>query len=332
MNERSLGDLILNQGAAFYSLFTEGGIFRKTWGPTPAFFKACGGRLDGRRIEDVLAPEPCQLWMGRLARVIAGHAQNLRERMEGRDWFIGMFPTADEEGTRCAALVVREITAWTGGDLDLRHTVLDAIKAQEAERLATSRFLHDSVGQNLTAIGLQLDLARMDLEAVSPEACHRLEEAQATIETVMEAVRQFSYALNPSTVERTGLQPALDRLRSRALEQFNGSLHLDLDPDLRVEPRLASPLFKIIQEAVDNAVRHAVCSSIEVELKAAPRSLCLEVRDNGVGFDPAALLGDRRGLGLLRMRHAAADAGMDFCIVTGFGSGTIIRVTAPQAV
>ena len=98
-------------------------------------------------------------------------------------------------------------TSWNTAAQELRHTVLGALKAQEFERRMVSKFLHDKVGQNLTALGLQLDLVRMDLETVSPETSARMVEIQGILGGMMEEVREYSYELNPSAVERAGCAP-----------------------------------------------------------------------------------------------------------------------------
>ena len=117
------------------------------------------------------------------------------------------------------------------------------------------------MGQNLTALGLQLDLMRMDLEVIAPEICARIGEMQEVLGTMMEEVRDYSYALNPSAVERAGLRSALDRLVSRVRERFAGSVRLNVDPSLKIDPKFASALFHIAKEAVENAVQHSSCSA-----------------------------------------------------------------------
>ena len=209
--------------------------------------------------------------------------------------------------------------------------MLGALKAQEFERNMLSKFLHDSVGQNLTALGLQLDLVRMDLESVSPEICGRIAEIQKVLETIMEEVREYSYELNPSAVERAGLRSALDRLAARIRERFPGSLRLNVDPSLKLDPKIASALYHIAQEAVENAVQHSSCSAIEIAVKSTRTGTFLEVRDNGKGFDPADLLGGCRGLGLLSMEHYAAQAGLDLSITSNRETGTTVRAAAAEA-
>ena len=120
--------------------------------------------------------------------------------------------------------------------------MLGALKAQEFERAMVSKFLHDSVGQNLTALGLQLDLIRMDLETVSPETCARTIEIQKLLEEMMQSVREYSYELNPSTVERAGLRPALDRFAIRMRERFPGTLRVNVDPSLKIDTKLAGDM------------------------------------------------------------------------------------------
>src|ERR1700724_694224 len=92
-----------------------------------------------------------------------------------------------------------------------------------------SRFLHDEVGQVLSAVGLQLDALRHDLGARTPELEQRTSEIQQMLETMIASIRDLSYELNPSVVQRTGLQFALERLAGRFHEAFSGGVRLQLD-------------------------------------------------------------------------------------------------------
>jgi signal transduction histidine kinase len=207
---------------------------------------------------------------------------------------------------------------------------LSALKAQEFERRMAAKFLHDTVGQNLTALGLQLDLVRMDLDTVSPEACGRLSEIQRVLETIMEDVREYSYELNPSTVERAGLRSALDRFTGHLRDRFSGSIRLNVDPSLKLDPKIAVALFHVAKEAIENSLKHSGCSTIEIAVKSTRNGPFLEVRDNGRGFDPADPLVGCRGLGLLSMEHYAAQAGLDLLVVSNEERGTTVRAAAPS--
>jgi signal transduction histidine kinase len=133
-------------------------------------------------------------------------------------------------------------------------------------------------------------------------------------------------------VERAGLRSALDRLAARIRERFAGTIRLNVDPSLKIDPKLASALYQIAQEAVENAVQHSGCSLIEIAVKSTRNAPILEVRDNGRGFDPGDLAGGCRGLGLLSMEHYAAQAGLDLSITSNKSMGTGVRAAAGEAV
>jgi signal transduction histidine kinase len=132
-------------------------------------------------------------------------------------------------------------------------------------------------------------------------------------------------------VERAGLRAGLDRLASRIRGRFSGALRVNVDPSLNLDPGIASAMYQIAQDAVENAVQHAGCSAIEIAVKSTRTGPAIEIRDNGRGFDPADLAGGRRGLGLLSMEHHAAQAGLDLSIKSSRGNGATVRAAAPEA-
>jgi len=322
---------LLQQSPACHWIVSPAGAFRSIYGdPSPLFGKTAA-QLKGRRASAVLGRDLAVFWSGRFARALAGESVMLRHRRGRANWYVSLFPIRRRGKIVCAGAMAREVTPWGTAELELRHTVLGALKAQESERRAASRFLHDSVGQNLTALGLQLDLARMDLESAFPEASARLVEIQRMLEIMMEQVREYSYELNPSIVERAGLRPALDRLMTRTRQAFAGAVRLQADPSLKIDPAIATALYHIAQEAVENAVQHAGCSAIEIAIKSRRDRPILEVRDNGRGFDPEDILGVRRGLGLLSMEHYAAQARLELSISSPRKGGTVVRAVAAAA-
>jgi signal transduction histidine kinase len=327
----SLEEIFLQQSPACQWIVSEEGAFSRFFGDPMPLFDHSATQLLGRFPSDVLGPDEAIAWRGRFARALQGETLRLRERRGPATWYVAVFPLRIEGEIRMVGCSAREITRWEAAEQELRHTVLGALKAQEFERTMVSRFLHDSVGQNLTALGLQLDLIRMDLESVSPETCRRIGDIQKLLEEMMEKVREYSYELNPSTVERAGLRPALDRLAGKVRERFPGTLRLNVDPSLKLNPKLASAFFHILQEAVENAVQHSGCSTIEIAVKSTRTGSALEVRDNGRGFDPADLISGRRGLGLLSMEHYAAQAGLELVITGARESGTTVRAATTEA-
>jgi signal transduction histidine kinase len=306
------------------------GIFERFYGDTTTLFGKPAAELLGKAAAGVLGPEYGTAWQGRFTRALRGETMMLRERRGKEAWYVTVFPVRCDGQILYAGGMAREITPWGDAEQELRHTVLGALKAQQFERAMVSKFLHDSVGQNLTALGLQLDLIRMDLETTSPETCLRAIEVQRLLEEMMESVREYSYELNPSTVERAGLRPALDRLTGRIRQRFSGTLRVNVDPFLKIDPKLASAMYQIAQEGVENAVQHSSCSTIEIAVKSTRTGTMMEVRDNGRGFDPADLVAGRRGLGLLSMEHYAAEAGLELSITSTREFGTTVRAVSPE--
>ena len=326
----SLVDVFLQQAPACHWITGPDGVFTRIYGEALRIFGRPAGELAGRSIVEVMEADAAQTWLRRFSRAMEGETQQLRERRGNEIWYVSIFPVRVEGATRYAGGLAREITKWAVAEGELRRTVLGALKAQEFERTMMSKFLHDSVGQNLTAMGLQLDLVRMDLADICPAVSSRIVEVQKMLETMMEQVREYSYTLNPSTVERAGLRVALDRLTLRVRERFPGALRVNVDPSVKIDPKIASAMYKVAQEAVENAVQHAACSAIEIAVKSTRNGPSVEVRDNGKGFDPSDVLGGYRGLGLLSMEHYAAEAGLDLSITSSRESGTIVRAAASE--
>ena len=328
-------EILLEQSPACHWVVSPGGVFQRFHRDPLALFGRTAAELTGRTAAQVLDSAPASAWNSRFERAMHGETVILRER-RGRDtWYIEIFPLRWPEPClpdAChAGGIAREITPWAVAEQELRHTVLGALKAQEFERTVVSRFLHDSVGQNLTALGLQLDLIRMDLESVSPETCLRVGEIQKLLGEMMESVREYSYELNPSTVERAGLRAALDHLSGRFPAHFAGTLRVNVDPSLKLDPKLGRAMYQIAQEAVENAVQHSSCSTVEIAIKSTRTGTVLEVRDNGRGFDPEDLAAGRRGLGLLSMEHYAAQAGLELTIASARETGTTVRAVSLEA-
>src|ERR1035441_1632851 len=323
-----LAEAFLEQSPACHWVVTAAGVFHRIYGDPTSIFGKPASDLAGRLAAEALAPELAHVWRDRFARALEGETVVLRERRGNEIWGLVVFPIRLGGEIRYAGGLAREITVWSAADQELRYTVLGALKAQEFERNMVSRFLHDTVGQNLTALGLQLDLIRMDLENEQPETCARVIEIQRILEAMMQRVREYSYHLNPSTLPRAGLRSALDRLTARIRGRFTGSLRVNVDPSLKIETKIASAMYQIAQEAVENAIQHASCSAIEIAIKSTRGGTALEIRDNGKGFDTSDLLRGCRGLGLLSMEHYAAQAGLDFAVTSNRETGTTVRAAA----
>lgn len=204
------------------------------------------------------------------------------------------------------------------------------ITTQEMERRHLARELHDEIGQVLTATKLFLN----SLKAMNGvELQDRFVPQIAALDATIADVRNLSLSLRPAQLDQLGLVPALEwYLNYQAdLSGFQAELQVN-SPIPSIPPELATTCFRIVQESVNNAVRHADHRSIRVELTGQPSLVLLTIIDDGRGFDVLAAQ-DRasRGesLGLLGMRERAQLAGGELEISSTPGSGTRIRVWLP---
>jgi PAS domain S-box-containing protein len=317
---------LVQQSPACHWALDASGRFRYFSGNGRSFFGREANELRGRLIADVLPEDAAARWRDRIQHILAKGQLVQREWIGDALWGIVCCVLRNpDSGEILAGGWCVDVTAVGNAEKELRDTTLRILKAQESDRGRLARFLHDEVGQSLSAAGLQLDLLRMDFEAAVPEIRQRTAELQGALETIMAAVRDFSYELNPDIVERAGLHAAMDRLVGRTRKRFSGNVRLLADSSLHVPPPVGSAIYKIAVEALENALQHSGCSQIEVIIKSTPGGPALEVRDNGKGFNAVDLGGGYRGLGLLIMEHYAAQNHLRLSVVSEKGKGTTVR-------
>ncbi|MCL5743214.1 MAG: histidine kinase [Acidobacteria bacterium] len=318
--------MLLQQSPACHWILDRSYSFVCIFGNSVPLFQKNPDALNGASLRDVLPEAVARAWANRVDSVFGGESLLVRERVPSGLYSVSHFPLRAASGeVLYAAGFARDVTPFIMAEQELRNTTLRVLKAQEAERGRLSQFLHDEVGQCLSSAGLQLDLLRMDLEGEMPGISSRTGEIQHVLESLMERIREFSYELNPAIVERAGLNSAMDRLVGRSRRNFAGTLRLMADSSLRFPPEVASAIYKIAQEALENAILHSGCSTIEVIIKSTRGGPTLEVRDNGKGFDSADVSGSPRGLGLLVMEHYAAQSDLHLSISSERAKGTVVR-------
>lgn len=206
------------------------------------------------------------------------------------------------------------------------------LNVQETERRNLARELHDEIGQVLT-------VAKIHLQSVAllPEASRiagRIKEPVALLDRLLAQVRSLSLDLRPPLLDDLGLVPALHWLLQQAEVRATAPrVHLATDPDLvRFDPTLETACFRIAQEALTNALRHARAQSVHLMLGVQDGTLRLRVRDDGVGFDAASARSraERGGsLGLLGMHERALLAGGSLTLLSAPGRGTEVEAVFP---
>ena len=205
------------------------------------------------------------------------------------------------------------------------------VAAQETERRNLARELHDEIGQALTVMQLNLQamLSSPGAAALKP----RLNENLKVVEHVLEQVQDLALNLRPTMLDDLGLEPALGWLTGRqaALTGLKGEVHAPV-LEHRLDPVIETECFRIAQEALTNVVRHAHARAVTVDLRAEGGQLHLRVRDDGVGFDVAAVREKAvRGesIGLLSMEERAGLAGGGLEFKSGSRQGTEVHAWFP---
>ncbi len=200
--------------------------------------------------------------------------------------------------------------------------------AREEERARLARELHDDIGQTLTLLLVRLRV----IEGMSSDEAVRSElaELRSLVTAALDSVRRLSHDLGPGALDELGLAGAIAWLvdRVRADTGLDIALTVALD-DACVRPVAGLALYRVAQEALTNLVRHAGSPSASVRLVASGRSLHLEIRDHGTGFDVAEVLASN-GAGISGMRERATLAGGSFRIDSSPGAGTTVIAMVPR--
>lgn len=220
----------------------------------------------------------------------------------------------------------------SGASARLQRLSRRLLEVQETERRHLARELHDEIGQVLTVTKIHLQSASLGPHAAI--VAEKIKEPLSLLDRLLAQVRSLSLDLRPPLLDDLGLVPALHWL----LQQPHGGtegprVHLFTDPALsRFDPTLETACFRIAQEALTNALRHAQAQNVNLTLSTGETSLRLVVEDDGVGFDPAAARerAERGGsLGLLGMHERASLAGGSLSLLSAPGRGTLIEAVFP---
>ena len=267
-------------------------------------------------------------------RIAAG---NLGDPVPGGSDEIGRLGTAlDDMRARLKASIgeVQQANAVLERRVEERTSQLQrllgrVISAQEDERRRVARELHDETSQLLTALGMALHPA----ETVTLE---RIGELQQLVDRMHDGLHRLIVNLRPSVVDDLGLGAGIEALAASQLRRAGLNVRCELGDlqERRVDAAVEIAIFRVVQEAIMNVVRHSCASTVIIEGGVADGRLWIEIEDDGRGFDPASISPDDctlRGVGLIGMRERVDMLGGSFGIDSGPGQGTRVRVDVPVA-
>jgi two-component system, NarL family, sensor kinase len=210
------------------------------------------------------------------------------------------------------------------------------LRVQEEERSRISRDLHDGIGQSLTALKIQLELLEQEAARTQAALVPRIAAVRELTESCLTEVREMARLLRPQMLDDLGLVPTL-RWLARTVETRTGvvvSLEAELESEGadRSEDQDADTLvFRIVQEALTNVVRHAGVASARVRVERRGESIVVTVEDRGVGFDAEAVLAGRDeegGFGVRAMRDRVQSFNGKFRVRSSPGE-TIVEAEIP---
>jgi signal transduction histidine kinase len=243
------------------------------------------------------------------------------------------FSRASLVGESCCRLALSDVTAHQQAndalqrsESRLRHAYRRLAQAQESERVRLTEQLHDQVGRNLTALGLHL--AMLSRDVVDDPSAATLREATTLLQATVAQVRHLMSELYPPMLGDYGVYSAVRWWASEVARRTGAEVRMvENDGDWRLRPEAEAALFRITQEALENAVRHAAATRIEVTLRAVDRRIELIVEDDGRGFDCTTVgIDERSSWGLTLMRERALAIGATLDIDSRPGRGTRIHL------
>jgi|GEM_PF-3214704 len=293
-----------------------------------------------RRIEDSLTPASLEVARRALTTELSARHRKSRNRsstrsleleMKRRDgstvWVSSKVDFIRDSGGRIVELigVLHDITERKAVEARLRSLSRQLVDLQEKERRNVARELHDEIGQSLTVLKIFLDKYGSSMTEVDASA---LKQADRVLASLISRVRNLSLRLRPTMLDM-GLLPTL----LWHFERYTAQTHVEVNfrqgkipRDLPADVSLAA--YRIVQEALTNAARHARVSEIDVRVGTSAGSLLLEIKDEGVGFDPSGL-SVGRGVGLSGMRERVLALGGKLTIRSSPGTGTSLRAQLP---
>jgi two-component system sensor histidine kinase UhpB len=238
-------------------------------------------------------------------------------------------PLADQEMLRLSDTLNRLLDRVEADRARIHYLAGRSVRARDIERESVARELRESFAQTLAGVGMQLSAAG----AASTAAPVReiIAQTRSTIELLTDEMRSVAETLYPGTLQEFGLVNAIDALARRVTRR--SGIRVEVDAGLytaRIEPRAASALYRVAEEALRNVEQHAMARSARVVLRSNGH-VVLDIEDDGRGMDMRASDPLHSGLGLFSARTVLALTGGEIQISSGIDRGTKVTARVPVA-
>ena len=204
------------------------------------------------------------------------------------------------------------------------------LEIQEQTLKTISEEIHDNVGQVLSLVKLNLNTVG---HLPDERAQAKITRTKELVSKAINDLRDLSRSLHGEKIGEIGLQDAIaNELR---IIQNTGQFETDIQikgQSYKLDPQKEMVLYRIVQEALHNSIKHAKSLKLQVELDYQPELFILTITDDGTGFDPGALPGSQTGIGLKSMQNRAALIGGTFSILSSEKNGTSISIVIPATI
>jgi signal transduction histidine kinase len=232
---------------------------------------------------------------------------------------------SDEDLRLAEIFAARAAVAVSLSQRVARDTVRRVVEAQETERRRLALELHDETGQALTSILLGLKSVRAASDAREAERAEA--DVRALVVQALQDVRALAVELRPSALDDFGLAPALQRLAETFSDRSGIEAIVETSLDGRLPSEIETTLYRVVQEALTNVVKHADATRVSIVVASQGSSAAVTIDDDGVGFDEATIRGD--ALGLLGMRERLALVGGTLAVESSPEAGTTLAARVP---
>jgi PAS domain S-box-containing protein len=211
---------------------------------------------------------------------------------------------------------------------DLRRLSTHLQQIREEERKMIARDLHDDLGQQLT--GLQMDIHWMQkkLQEADPLLLNKINEMNEMVDHTIRSIRRILSDLRPAILDDLGMLAAMEWLNQETIKRYPIEIHFQVNTqEIPLSPDAASGLFRIYQEAINNAIKHANAKNITTMIEVTDNQLIMSITDNGKGI--ANVQKQEKGYGLLGIKERTYILGGTFSIQSEEGKGTSLIIHIP---
>ncbi len=270
-----------------------------------------------------------QIMRGQLEQI-----QGRRDALKARQHQLSAIVALLDEITEGLKGSAGKVQASTNNGLNTETMVANIIQSQESERLRISLQMHDGPAQSMSNLVLRAEICQRLIDHDLDQARSELNSLKAAINTTLQDTRKLIFDLRPMTLDDLGLVPTLRRYATQFGEKSGVEVNLMIQ---NMEQRLPShyevTLFRFIQEALNNVVKHAEANQVRVLLDGSGHTLQIMIEDNGTGFHVSETLAHastRRNMGLANMRQQIEVLLRgEFGIESAIGRGTRVAATIP---